>query len=230
MSTKNHKGDYRRVKKETWDKIVEFYPGSGPEITMVFAPGKDPNGAATGFFDTSSWVVHNHPPPDDTHNKKKKKKKVRLGSYLLRGKGDQPAASEGSHGDDSVPEGGEGAKKSSLSTKPKATSGRTSYMVLGNAEGEEKGDEIDQREPDSDDDDLPPDEDEDEGNENDEDDEDDSKVMLNKRTASRPTLDDSVRVTCLIAVLSVSHLKPLSLACGGTPLRLTCGLQAERGA
>ena len=36
MASKNCAGDFRRISRETWQKFKEFYPESGPSITMEF--------------------------------------------------------------------------------------------------------------------------------------------------------------------------------------------------
>jgi len=36
MSSKNCAGDFRRISRETWQKFKEFYPESGPSITLEF--------------------------------------------------------------------------------------------------------------------------------------------------------------------------------------------------
>jgi hypothetical protein len=61
------------VTKETWDSIVRFYPGSGPEITMVFtALPKNSD------VDTTSWQVLQHAPPVDLDGRKKRHAKKRF--------------------------------------------------------------------------------------------------------------------------------------------------------
>lgn len=36
MSSRNCAGDFRRISRETWQKFKDFYPGSGPSITIEF--------------------------------------------------------------------------------------------------------------------------------------------------------------------------------------------------
>ena len=66
-----------QVTKDTWDAIVRFYPGSGPEITMDFAPPK--GGVKDGYVDTASWQVlqHDPPPEQDGGGSRKKKSQAR---------------------------------------------------------------------------------------------------------------------------------------------------------
>jgi hypothetical protein len=71
MASKEFGGDYRRVTEAQWKQFVEFYPGSGPEITMEFLR-TDAN--ETGVYDTSKWIIKNPPPPPVVKEKKFKKK------------------------------------------------------------------------------------------------------------------------------------------------------------
>jgi hypothetical protein len=71
MARNDFGGDYRRVSKEVWEKFKEYYPESGPAITMVFEL-KDKN--EKGFYDTSKWhILDVVEPPEDAGKKKKKK-------------------------------------------------------------------------------------------------------------------------------------------------------------
>lgn len=71
MARKDFGGDYRRVSKEVWELFCEYYPGSGPTITMVFELAEKNE---KGFYDTSKWTILDPPPaPEDATIKKKKK-------------------------------------------------------------------------------------------------------------------------------------------------------------
>ena len=76
MAVKNRGGDYRRVSKETWLKFKEFYPESGPAITMYFQPSALNE---SGNYDTSTWTILDPPPPPEDPTVKKKKKKKGVG-------------------------------------------------------------------------------------------------------------------------------------------------------
>jgi hypothetical protein len=72
MSSKNNAGDFRRISRETWQKFREFYPGSGPSITMEYVAamgnGEEP-------YIGKHFVILDPPPaPKVTISKSKKKK------------------------------------------------------------------------------------------------------------------------------------------------------------
>jgi hypothetical protein len=72
MAVPSRKGDYRRVHPNTWKAIKEVYPGSGPDITMVYT--YEERLAETGAYDTSSWVITPDEHMIDVHKRKKKRK------------------------------------------------------------------------------------------------------------------------------------------------------------
>ena len=128
---------------------MKYYPRSGPEITMEYTPPK--GGVVTnGYIDTSSWQVKNHPPPLDPVLKKKKKQLPKidfssLGSKLKRG----------GQGGEEKDEGEMKANDpSNVNSGGRASGGGT---LFGQQMGYE-GENIEDREPDSDDEDihLPP--------------------------------------------------------------------------
>lgn len=86
--------------KDTWDAIVRFYPGSGPEITMVFAAPK--GGVKNGYADTSSWQVLQHDPPTDKGDARKRRQaKKRFGENFrlkLMASNSNTQAAEGTTG------------------------------------------------------------------------------------------------------------------------------------
>jgi hypothetical protein len=71
MARKDFGGDYRRVSKEVWELFKEYYPDSGPAITMVFNVSEKNE---KGFYDTAQWkIIDAIPAPPDTTTRKKKK-------------------------------------------------------------------------------------------------------------------------------------------------------------
>lgn len=86
-----------QVTKDTWDAIVRFYPGSGPEITMVFAAPK--GGVKNGYVDTSSWQVLQHDPPTDKAEGKTRKKRLeRFRLKLMASNSNEQGAEEETKG------------------------------------------------------------------------------------------------------------------------------------
>lgn len=73
MSTKNSAGDFRRVSRETWQKFKEFYPNSGPSITMEFKAIMN-NGEET--YIGKHFNILDPPPPVVAAVSKSKKKKA----------------------------------------------------------------------------------------------------------------------------------------------------------
>lgn len=74
MAVRSRKGDYRRVSADCWKAIKECYPGSGPDIEMVY--NYDEKLADTGVYDITTWKIT----PDDHMfdvNKRKKKKNIK---------------------------------------------------------------------------------------------------------------------------------------------------------
>jgi hypothetical protein len=72
MSSKNNAGDFRRISRETWQKFREFYPGSGPSITMEYTASMS-NGEEP--YIGKHFVILDPPPaPKVTISKSKKKK------------------------------------------------------------------------------------------------------------------------------------------------------------
>lgn len=87
MARFDRAGDYRRVSFEVWSKFLEYYPGSGPAITMEY---RADHKRESGEFDPAFWVVLDPPAaPVDRDNKKKKKK---FGMISLGVKGKQAKA------------------------------------------------------------------------------------------------------------------------------------------
>lgn len=75
MSSKNWAGDFRRVSRETWLKFNEFYPDSGPAITIEYNPTMN-NGEET--YIGKHFVILDPPPaPKVTISKSKKKKALK---------------------------------------------------------------------------------------------------------------------------------------------------------
>jgi hypothetical protein len=92
MARNDFGGDYRRVSKEVWELFKEYYPESGPAITMTFEL-KEKN--EKGFYDTSKWNILDfvEPPPDQNGKKKKKLVNIALPISLKSNKkagGSQP--------------------------------------------------------------------------------------------------------------------------------------------
>jgi hypothetical protein len=76
MAVQDRGGDYRRVSPEVWAKFKEFYPLSGPAITMVFNAKEKRN---DGFYDPTMFTIVDHvdPPADANDEAKTNKKKKR---------------------------------------------------------------------------------------------------------------------------------------------------------
>lgn len=72
MSNKNFAGDFRRISRETWQKFKEFYPGSGPTITMDFTPSM--NNGEEPYIGKHFTIVDPPPAPKVVISKSKKKK------------------------------------------------------------------------------------------------------------------------------------------------------------
>lgn len=76
MAHKNCAGDFRRISRETWQKFKEFYPESGPSITMEFFAIMN-NGEETNIG--RHFTVLDPPPaPVVTISKTHKKKAMAL--------------------------------------------------------------------------------------------------------------------------------------------------------
>jgi len=76
MAHKNCAGDFRRISRETWQKFKEFYPESGPSITMEFFAIMN-NGEETNIG--RHFTVLDPPPaPVVTISKTHKKKALAL--------------------------------------------------------------------------------------------------------------------------------------------------------
>lgn len=76
MAAKNCAGDFRRISRETWQKFKEFYPESGPSITMDFYAVMN-NGEETNIG--RHFTVLDPPPaPVVTISKTHKKKALAL--------------------------------------------------------------------------------------------------------------------------------------------------------
>lgn len=81
MAVKDRAGDYRRVSAEVWNKFKEYYPQSGPAITMQFF-AKDRQ--KSGFYDPSCFnILDTVEPPEDANDdeKQQKKKKKKLFAF-----------------------------------------------------------------------------------------------------------------------------------------------------
>mmetsp|Transcript_28073 Transcript_28073/g.39986 ORF Transcript_28073/g.39986 Transcript_28073/m.39986 type:complete len:342 (-) Transcript_28073:117-1142(-) len=168
MSTNENIGDYRRIHNDTWEAIKEFYPGSGPSITMEFDQRK---GGTKGFYDTSTWTVLDHPPPDDNSIIKKKKRFIDLTAGFHRSSISSPVETEAAEMDDNTGaiEKGKGNKTPSKSTLSSGKyvavdrSGEGEQMEYEEDEDEDPNERkrrllaMEERIPDSDDDDLPED-------------------------------------------------------------------------
>jgi hypothetical protein len=76
MARSDFGGDYRRVSKAVWDKFKEFYPESGPAVTMTFNLAEKND---EGLYDCSKWTVIDFIEPPEDGNKTKKKKLFNLG-------------------------------------------------------------------------------------------------------------------------------------------------------
>jgi len=75
MAVKEQAGDFRRVSEEVWLKFKEYYPESGPAVTMIFT--EDDNS-----LEKCEWVVLDKlDPPNDTE---KKKKKLNFAKFLSK--------------------------------------------------------------------------------------------------------------------------------------------------
>ena len=72
MSSKNNAGDFRRISRETWQKFKEYYPESGPTITLEYSPSMS-NGEEP--YIGKHFVILDPPAaPKVTISKSKKKK------------------------------------------------------------------------------------------------------------------------------------------------------------
>lgn len=75
MAVKDRAGDYRRVSEEVWYKFKEYYPDSGPAISMTFTENDSSP-------DACEWTVIDH--IDPPHDLDKKKKKLRIPKFLAK--------------------------------------------------------------------------------------------------------------------------------------------------
>lgn len=94
MAIQDRGGDYRRVSPEVWAKFKEFYPESGPAISMVFKASEKRN---DGFYDPALFTVEDAvPPPADANDEEKanKKKKRKLFAFKKKKEADEKAAKE----------------------------------------------------------------------------------------------------------------------------------------
>ena len=67
----NPRGDYRKVSKLTWDKYKEFYPESGPTITLTL---NETNIKDTNQYPLFFEILDPPMPPIEKKSKKSKKK------------------------------------------------------------------------------------------------------------------------------------------------------------
>jgi hypothetical protein len=88
MAVKDRAGDYRRVSEEVWYKFKEYYPDSGPAISMTFTENdKSP--------EACEWTVIDHiDPPRDLDKKKKKLRIPRRLSLFLSESGKENSKNE----------------------------------------------------------------------------------------------------------------------------------------
>lgn len=94
MAIQDRGGDYRRVSPEVWAKFKEFYPQSGPAITMVFNAKEKRN---DGFYDPAMFtIVDLVEPPADANDEEKanKKKKRKLLLFKKKKEAEEKAAKE----------------------------------------------------------------------------------------------------------------------------------------
>jgi hypothetical protein len=84
MAVQDRGGDYRRVSPEVWAKFKEFYPSSGPAITMVFNAKEKRN---DGFYDPAMFTIVDHvEPPADANDEAKTNKKKKRKLFAFRKK------------------------------------------------------------------------------------------------------------------------------------------------
>jgi hypothetical protein len=101
MSSKNCAGDFRRASKETWLKFKEFYPESGPTITMVY------NSTMASVEETyigRHFVILDPPPAPQIKISESRKKKAQIAALIAAQEAAAAAkvAGSGSKDDDQI--------------------------------------------------------------------------------------------------------------------------------